>query len=670
MKKVALLSLSLMLGIAGFAQRPHPVRNSSAFKQSVTTCVKADVTGNEEAPMSFTPTNYIPRVAANNRFGEHVWDEYYTMTTYYDLQSNSALSNRLVAWDNGTAAVVETWDHNNATWAKRGTGYNFFDGESFGEEPEARVEPSKAGWPSIAKQGAGELLASHDGNNIHIYKRATAGQGDWEEISTVNGMSWPRIVTTGDNGQYVHLFAGYQDDDLVSYVYYCRSTDGGVTWGEPQVLIDQDYYVNIPSSDDYAMATNGTDVAIMFGGMYSDLFYLISHDNGETWENVTICQFPHANEDGSGRMFDWSWYTMYNSNTDTTWWNDNSYSIAIDNDGTVHVAFGILTWAPSADQENYFSYWPGLLGIIYWNSDYQNPVDGTNRIPKFGEWEKDNDPEWFGNPYFNQNGRNGISNTLNDQRIYYLAEEDGGEHLHFFGTYGDSIINYAEHIGNYDPYRTYGVYTMPALVVDDATGDVYIGYNALSKERVGTCSEGLAWLRDAALTCRKDGIWYDEEVNFTGTFEHELDETYYMTSYPHAVNGCGFWSYSADNYIGLYLDYDAEAGTGQATTTDNYLVVVRFAFSGVDVAEINPLSEVSSIYPNPANASAGINVNSAMNTDAVISFHNIAGQLVKTVSQNLTVGVNTINISDLTSGVYFCTVKANGYSKTVKLVVK
>lgn len=670
MKKVALLSLSLMLGIAGFAQRPRPTRNASAFKQSVTTQVKADVTGNEEAPMSFTPTNYIPRVAANNRFGEHVWDEYYTMTTYYDLQSNSALSNRLVAWDNGTAAVVETWDHNNATWAKRGTGYNFFDGESFGEEPEARVEPSKAGWPSIAKQGAGELLASHDGDNIHIYKRATAGQGDWEKISTVNGMSWPRIVTTGDNGQYVHLFAGYQDDDRVSYVYYCRSTDGGVTWGEPQVLIDQDYYVNIPSSDDYVMATNGTDVAIMFGGMYSDLFYLISHDNGETWENVTICQFPHANEDGSGRMFDWSWYTMYNSNTDTTWWNDNSYSIAIDNDGTVHVAFGILTWAPSAAQENYFSYWPGLLGIIYWNSDYQNPVDGTNRIPKFGEWEKDNDPEWFGNPYFNQNGRNGISNTLNDQRIYYLAEEDGGEHLHFFGTYGDSIINYAEHIGNYDPYRTYGVYTMPALVVDDATGDVYIGYNALSKERVGTCSEGLAWLRDAALTCRKDGIWYDEEVNFTGTFEHELDETYYMMSYPHAVNGCGFWSYSADNYIGLYLDYDSEAGTGQATTTDNYLVVVRFAFSGVDVAEINPLSEVSSIYPNPANASAGINVNSAMNTDAVISFHNIAGQLVKTVSQNLTVGVNTINISDLTSGVYFCTVKANGYSKTVKLVVK
>ena len=140
MKKVALLSLSLMLGIAGFAQRPRPTRNASAFKQSVTTQVKAAVTGDEEAPMSFTPTNYIPRVATSNRFGEdYTWEEFYTMTTYYDLQSNSAIGNRLTVWDDGTAAIVETWDHNNATWAKRGTGYNHYNGSEFGEEPSERL---------------------------------------------------------------------------------------------------------------------------------------------------------------------------------------------------------------------------------------------------------------------------------------------------------------------------------------------------------------------------------------------------------------------------------------------------------------------------------------------------------------------------------------------------
>lgn len=682
MKKVALLSLSLMLGIAGFAQRSRPTRNASAFKQSVTTQVKAAVTGDEETPMSFTPTNYIPRVATNNRFGEYVWDEYYTMTTYYDLQSNSALANRLVAWEDGTAAIVETWDHNNATWTKRGAGYNYYDGSDFGAEPEGRVEDIKSGWPSITKCGAGEILASHGSGakeGINIYKREVAGQGEWRFIKNLPEATWPRIITSGEGGQYVHIVGADQNDDpdstLFNYVYYYRSTDYGETWSDAVVPVDQNYYNYMIGADDYIMAANGDNVAIMFASINCDIFYLISHDNGENWETVTICQQPHANQDGSGHMFDWSWNTTYNSDKDSTWWDDNSHSIAIANDGTVHVAFGLMRWAPSKETAGAYSYWPATYGIVYWNSNYQNPVDGTNRIPMFGEWEYDNDPEYFNNIYYNQNGPAGVSSTLNEDRVYLLAEEDNNENLHIFGSWwasetpGDTV-SYNEYWENKPgTYRSLGIYTMPAIVLAD-NGDVFIGYNALSKKRVGPGSSGLFYLYDAAVTCKVDGVWYDEEVNFTGTFEHELDESYYMTSYPNEVNGCGYWAYNADDYIGLYLDYKAETQEGQATTSENYLVVVKFALDAVDVAEINPISEVSAIYPNPANASAGINVNSAMSTDAVISFHNIAGQLVKTVSQNLTVGVNTINISDLTSGVYFCTVKANGYSKTTKLVVK
>lgn len=677
MKKVALLSLSLMLGIAGFAQRPRPTRNASAFKQSVTTQVKAAVTGDEEAPMSFTPTNYIPRVATSNRFGEdYTWEEFYTMTTYYDLQSNSAIANRLTVWEDGTAAIVETWDHNNATWAKRGTGYNHYNGSEFDEEPSERIEDMKSGWPSITKCGASEILVSH-ATGTNIYKRDVAGQGAWRLVKNLPEITWPRVITSGANGQYVHIIGADQDEQntLLNYVYYYRSTDYGETWSDAVVPVDQNYYNYCIGADDYIMAANGDNVAIMFGAITTDIFYLISHDNGENWETVTICQMPNANMDGSGKMFDWSWNTMYNTDSDSTWWEDNSHSIAIANDGTVHVAFGMMRWAPSATTAGSYSYWPMTFDIVYWNSNYQNPVDGTNRIPKFGEWEKDNDPEWFGNVYYNQNGRNGVSSTLNEDRVYYLAEEDGHENLHIFGTYwyspapGDTV-SYGEYWDNKPgPYRSLGIYTMPAIVLAD-NGDVYVGYNGLSKQRLGPGSAGQFYLYDAAVTYKKDGVWYDEEINFTGSFEHELDETYYMMSYPNEVNGYGYWSYNADDYIDLYLDYDAEAAEGQANVTDNYLVVVKYCLSGEDVAEVDPLNEVSSIYPNPANASAGINVNSAMNTDAVISFHNIAGQLVKTVSQNLTVGVNTINISDLTSGVYFCTVKANGYSKTVKLVVK
>ena len=58
-----------------------------------------------------------------------------------------------------------------------------------------------------------------------------------------------------------------------------------------------------------------------------------------------------------------------------------------------------------------------------------------------------------------------------------------------------------------------------------------------------------------------------------------------------------------------------------------------------------------------------------MDADATITFVNLAGQTVKSFNKALTTGENTISI-DLESGIYFCTVNANGFNKTVKVIVK
>ena len=58
-----------------------------------------------------------------------------------------------------------------------------------------------------------------------------------------------------------------------------------------------------------------------------------------------------------------------------------------------------------------------------------------------------------------------------------------------------------------------------------------------------------------------------------------------------------------------------------------------------------------------------------MDTEATITFINLAGQTVKSFNKNLTTGENSVNI-DLESGVYFCSINANGFNKTVKVVVK
>ena len=55
-----------------------------------------------------------------------------------------------------------------------------------------------------------------------------------------------------------------------------------------------------------------------------------------------------------------------------------------------------------------------------------------------------------------------------------------------------------------------------------------------------------------------------------------------------------------------------------------------------------------------------------------ISIYNIMGQNVMNQNVSLTTGMNNkpVNISELNSGIYFVTVKANGFENTMKFIVK
>ncbi len=41
------------------------------------------------------------------------------------------------------------------SYSDRGTGYNFYDGSSWDSYPNARLESSRGGWPSILATGSG-----------------------------------------------------------------------------------------------------------------------------------------------------------------------------------------------------------------------------------------------------------------------------------------------------------------------------------------------------------------------------------------------------------------------------------------------------------------------------------------------------------------------------------
>lgn len=494
------------------------------------------------------------------------------MTTHYDLQSNKGLGNRIATWPDGTASFVATWDHSgNTSFPERGTGYNYFDGTYFNDEPEERIEFTRSGWPSIAACGDGEILASH-ASGVNVYYRPQKGEGEWTQLANFPDMSWPRVVTSGPNGQYVHIVACYQEyvnDVYVNHLYYIRSTDRGQTWSDvvDLPLVDNSIggeYNNQLSADQYSMTSNGDNVVVMLGGYSTEVFYIISHDNGATWEKQVIAPFPY------GHALDWNDYSI-NVETDTIWSCDNSFSCTIGNDGVVHASFALFRFAPSADGDGNYTYWYYTNGIVYWNSEYVNE-QGGHEIPLYGNWSGDaNHPEWL------YNGANGVSSTLNPNRLKALAEANSNQNLYLIipDENHDGYVNTEYWSSNLYQYRTKGTSTMPAISIDESN-NLIIAYSTPSESRINHDYESN--YRSCLVTARDSyGNWFQDAFNLSEGPLHENDEVYYVTAAMHG-NGCNFWvMYSADEQLGLYMDSNL-----QYDLTENYIYAVRINPSELD----------------------------------------------------------------------------------------
>ena len=671
MKKVLLVSLALTVGMTGFAQRV--VVKDSAKKATATAQRPSNeriIDGSAVQGMQFNMSENM--VNASRSLDD--FEEFNAMTTNYDLQSNSALGNRVAVWDDGAASFVATWDHSgNTGFPDRGAGYNYYDpaGMALYEEPEVRQEPMKSGWPTIAACGDGEIMASH-ASGTNVYYRPTKGEGEWELVTNFPDGTWPRIVCSGNNDKYIHLAMADQVSEggvNVNHLYYVRIAHEGDNWevGEMMAmpLIDNAQggeYNNTLGADDYVMAANGNNVAILIGSYTTDLFYIISHDNGETWEKQMVFEFPIEGMSA----YDWD-------NHPDGWpaaliTSDNSHSIAIDNNGVVHVAFGMYRWRPTDD--SHYTYWPAYnFGIVYWNSNYTNEQGGHN-IPLFGKWS--HDYEMF--PDYGDT----ISFALDIDRLDALCEAEGNNNLHYFGYVdenGNGTMDYDNVIGATWHYRSMGLATLPGISIDDE-GNLIVCYSVWSETRV--CAMTDFSYRTIYVTCRdKGGTWFDDAINLAEDFVHDYEEQYSCSTSPKA-NKDGFWVlYSADEYQGLYLDIsDTYPNSNNGQLSENYIYAVKVVptMEGWNVEEnqaVNPMTSTR-VYPNPATDVLNIEVNASQASQMNISVYNIMGQKVMEQNTTVSTGINVPSIStaELTSGIYFVTVKANGFENTMKFIVK
>jgi hypothetical protein len=104
---------------------------------------------------------------------------------------------------------------------------------------------------------------------------------------------------------------------------------------------------------------------------------------------------------------------------------------------------------------------------------------------------------------------------------------------------------------------------------------------------------------------------------------------------------------SRKTYFGMFISMGDEIADIQIRTT-----------SVTDYQDL-----ISNIYPNPATTRLTIDLNEAGNANVTI--YNILGQAI--IEETLNDISNSINIAELSSGLYFVKVNQNGRNHTVKI---
>ena len=370
MKKITLISLLLLSGLIVFGQGlKKPVYPES--KKNIATKRPFRLTG--EIPQSFLESKGNPMVKAGL-----VPSETTTMVTRYDLPTNQATQNRIYLHPDGTVGATWTWGVSDPAFADRGTGYNYFDGSAWGPQPSARIESVRTGWPSYVPYGtAGEAVLCHDfgtPGGLVLSKRTTKGTGSWTEQTIPgpagqNGLSWPRMVTSGSNNGSINIIAvtrpvansGTVYQGLDGAILYSRSDDGGATWPVQNQLLTgmtSNEYTGF-GGDCYAWAQpKGNTLAFVVGDNWSDLFLMKSTDNGNTWTKTVVFQHPYP-------MFDET-HTVV---ADTPTVVDGGIAVALDNNGKAHVFFGLMRVLNVDTTDAQTTFFPYTDGLAYWNED-------------------------------------------------------------------------------------------------------------------------------------------------------------------------------------------------------------------------------------------------------------------------------------------------------------
>ncbi len=580
-------------------------------------------------------------------------------STYYDLQTNNTMMQRVVA--DGAGGARATWTHSSDDTGNnnpdRGSGYNSYDGNpgnNWAKEYDevARIEPERCGWPNIDMLSDGSVvIVSHSTASGRLYfSKLKASASEWSggllNDGTGVGQVWSRMAVGGPDGNTIHVFTSTTPTFLGGGPYkgvegqpvYHRSLDGGETWDKQDVILpglDSSNYARF-DNDAYAIAARGNTVAIAIFGGWNDIAIWKSTDNGETWNRILVNDFPldkyaigtpYTVDDigGVDTLGPGGTPDATDAQKMAVFTSDGSGYITIDANGKCHVVFGEMYLTDTNFDDQNWSYYPFWPYLDYWNEDMagQRPV-----------------------------------------RIFAPLDYDG-----------DSIIAAGAQIDNIAPYFR-SLASFPYITSDDE-GTLYLAYSALD-ERFNDNEDG-EYYRHLYLSKSSDGgkTW-DFPVDvinkkfYDGT-GFEEDTAFTEAIYPSMdVDG---------NYLHLVFQKDFDPGLFVPQNSSDEISEQEISYLRFDKGDLNLVERVTrpktfrmSVQPNPVirNEPAKLHFELRKAAEVRIELYDMDGQLLHHRSlEKLEAGAHDIELmAPAKPGTFAIKIWVNKNSATRKLIVQ
>ena len=537
--------------------------------------------------------------------------------------------------------AIWTMGLNDAGYPDRGTGYVYFDGESWSEPPVSAIESIRTGWPSYAPYGEnGELVVSHDFTNGVLYylTREQKGTGPWIE-SILEGpeslpISWNRSITSGSNHNVIHMIyitwntsytGGAVYQGLNGAFLYSKTSDGGATWDYQHEILEgitADDYFGF-TADNYTWAApDGDNIAFVVGEFWTDMFLMKSDDNGESWDKTVIFEHPYP-------LFN----TINTVETDTVFTCDGAHHLAFDSEGKVHVVFGISKTV--ADAGGWY-YYPWVDGVGYWNEDMPTFSNDINALSPYGH------PD---------------SELIEDENLIGWAQDMDGDGVLTF--VGESY----ENLGSYNV----GASSQPQILIDE-NDNMYVIWSGVT-ETFQTATQNFRHLWGRGFANGSWGDFYHITNDITFSFSECVFPTIASKSFDSEIH----FTFQEDYEPGMSVQGDLDDPTDNAI---RYMSVEKGHFIPVGVKENKSLfneNSVSQNSPNPFSDKSYINVEVEKACDIYMEITNITGQLVyATPKRFVKPGALRMEIDakDLSPGVYFYTVRSGNNKVTKKMIIE